>query len=142
MQCRFLARPGVRCGVVRCCVVLCRGEFMSNQRSHLGFAGRIIINSAPLSRAHRSARSAAQRRAVPRGAGPCRAMPVPCRAVRCGTAVRSCAMLLRRAACFLLNFSYIHAKYHSKCHTTSTKPVPIYLQHRKEARIAKKFKSC
>ena len=40
-----------------------------------------------------------QRSSVPRRAGPCPAVPCPCHAVRCGTAVRCCAMLCR-AACF------------------------------------------
>ena len=90
------------CGVARCCVVLCRGEVVSYQMSLLGLAWRIIINSAPLSRAHHSASSPAQRRAVPRGAVPCRALPCPARALPCG-AVQCCAML--PAFCCL----FIHA---------------------------------
>ena len=74
-----------------CCVVLYRGELMSYQRSHLGLAWRIIITSAPLSRAHRSASSAAQRRAVPRGVVPCRTLSVPCRAILLCGAVPCCA---------------------------------------------------
>ena len=67
---------------------------MSYKRSHLGLAWRIIINSAPLSRAHRSASSAAQRHAVPRGAVPCRALRVmPCGAVLLCGAVPCCAVL-------------------------------------------------
>ena len=42
------------CGIVRCCAAQCGGELMVYKRSHLGLAWR-IINSAPLSRAHRSA---------------------------------------------------------------------------------------
>ena len=70
---------------------------MSYHRSHLGLAWRIIINLAPLSRAHRSASSAAQRRAVPRGAVPCRVLPVPCRAVR-----YCCAVLCHAVPCCVL----------------------------------------
>ena len=77
------------CGVVRCCIVLCRGEFMPYQKSHLVVAW-LIINSAPLSRAHRSASSAAQRRAVP-----CGAVLLLCGALRCCAVLRafSCTFL-------------------------------------------------
>ena len=94
--------PGVRCSTaVRCRAVLCRAVLCravpccavvsschaSYQRSHLGLAWR-IINSAPLSRAYNSASSAAQRRAMQRGAVPCRAMP--CGAVLLCGAVPFC----------------------------------------------------
>ena len=121
------------CGAVRCCAVLCRGEFMSYQRSHLGLAWRIVINAAPLSRAHRSASSAAQRCAVPRGAVPCRALPVPCRAVR------YCRAALCHAVPCCVRFAvlFLHAQYHSKCHTTGTTAVRTryyMLNHKKCSR--------
>ena len=59
----------MRCG---CCAMLC------GARSQLGTAWR--INSAPLSRAHRSASSTARRRALP---VPCRAVRYYCYAVLC-----------------------------------------------------------
>ena len=81
-------------------------SLMSYQRSQLSLAWRIIISSAPLSRAHRSASSAAQRRVVPRGAVPCRA-------------VRDCAALCHAVPCCVLFAAlFLHAKYHSKCRTT------------------------
>ena len=64
---------------------------MSYQRSQLSLAWRIIISSAPLSRVHRSA-------------APCRALPVPCRAVRYCAMLYGCSVL-RGAACFFLCFS-------------------------------------
>ena len=71
-------------------------SLMSYPRCQLSLAWR-IISSALLSRAHRTASSAAQRRAVPRGTVPCRALPCPARslpggAVLCG-AVPCCAVL-------------------------------------------------
>ena len=102
---------------VRCCEVLCA------TRSQLGLAWR-IINSPPLSRAHRSASSAAQRRAVPRRAVPSRSLPCPARAMPCGSvlllhgAVQCCAVL--RVVCTFPTMPSMIPNVIPQCHTTGT----------------------
>ena len=103
--------PFITCGTVQLFFDFFTYYIFSCTKCHAIPEAWRIIRSAPLSRAHRSASPAVQRRAVPREAVPCRALPCPARALPCparalpcGT-VRCCAMLCR-AACFLLYFSY------------------------------------
>ena len=101
-------------------------SFMSHQRSQLSLAWRIIISSAPLSRARRSASPAAQRRAVPHGDVPFRVLP--CGTVLCGAV--PCFAVLRAFCCtFTTCRVSFEVSYHRFCCCTYV-PSTILLNHK------------